>query len=297
MMTLDSQSADEHFTPSDLERVLSDTFVKRIDYGEELASTNSRASELAVEAPDDRSCVLVLTDNQTAGRGRGANRWWSARGALTFSVLFRPNAFHLPTSRWPQMSLTAGLAVCEAIESLLDDVTLAIKWPNDVYLGGRKVCGILVEAADGGRGSLVFGSLILGIGVNVNNSLEHAPHDLREKVIALSDVTVGPIRRVDVLVAILQRLAARLVWLGSGADGLQQAWRRRCLLTGRSVEIELPSRRLIGVCRGIDHDGALIVETDAGTERCLSGVVVKGTEASVATGRHRPPASPPRNSP
>ena len=275
MMTPDAPFADASFSPGDVDRILSDTFVERVDYRTELASTNSRAIELAAEAPDDRSCVLVLTDNQTAGRGRGSNRWWSTTGALTFSVLFRPDAFHLPVSRWPQTSLTAGLAVCEAIESLLDDSlrrdsTVGIKWPNDVYLGGRKVCGILVEAADGPRGRLV-----LGIGVNVNNSLAHAPHDLRERVIALSDVAAGAIRRVDVLVAILQQLATQLAWLGSNVEGLQEAWCRRCLLTGRSVEIELPARRLIGLCRGIDHDGALILETDAGPERCLSGVVVR----------------------
>jgi BirA family biotin operon repressor/biotin-[acetyl-CoA-carboxylase] ligase len=162
------------------------------------------------------------------------------------------------------------VAVCEAIESLLNDVTLAIKWPNDVYLGGRKVGGILVEAADGPRGSLV-----LGIGVNVHNSPANAPHDLREKVIALSDVAAGAIRRIEVLLAILQHLATRLNWLGAGEEGLREAWRQRCLLTGRAVEIELPSRRLTGLCRGIDHDGALLLETDAGTERCLSGVVVR----------------------
>jgi len=270
MTTPDTPFADVRFSPDDVDRILSDTFVERVDYRTELASTNSRATELAAERPEDRSCVLVLTDNQTAGRGRGANRWWSTTGALTFSVLFRPDAFHLPASRWPWMSLTAGLAICEAIESFVAGATVGIKWPNDVYLQGRKVCGILVEAADG-RSS----SLVLGVGINVNNSLNDAPRDLRERVIALRDVAAGAIRRVDVLVAILQQLAMRLAWLSSGAEQLQETWCRRCLLTGRNVEIELPSRRLIGLCRGIDHDGALILETDAGIERCLSGVVTR----------------------
>jgi BirA family biotin operon repressor/biotin-[acetyl-CoA-carboxylase] ligase len=270
-----AQPVDDRFAPGDFTRIVSDTLIDRVDYHDEIESTNSRATQLDAESPDDRSCVLVLTENQTAGRGRGANRWWSTSGALTFSVLYRPNAVDLPANRWPQLSLTAGLAVCEAIESLLSDVTLGIKWPNDVYLNGRKVCGILVEAATGGRGSVVGSSIVLGIGVNVHNSVENAPHDLRDKVIALSDVVAGTIRRVDVLVAILQQLATRLDWLGADVAGLQEAWCRRCLLTGRSVEIELPSRRLIGLCRGIDHDGALIVETEAGRERCLSGVVVR----------------------
>ena len=227
-MTSKSQTmhpVDDRFAPSDIARIVSETFIDRVDYHEEIESTNSRATQLAAAAsantvPDDRSCVLVLTENQTAGRGRGANRWWSTRGALTFSVLIRPNAVDLPTDRWPQLSLTAGLAVCEAIESLLSDVTVGIKWPNDVYLSGRKVCGILVEAGGGQPGSGVIGNIVFGIGVNVHNSAENAPHELRDKVIALSDVATGTIRRVDVLVATPGRLLDHFTCVGEETDSL-----------------------------------------------------------------------------
>jgi len=259
----------DRFTPADLARIVADTFIERVDYHDQIESTNTRAAEVATaDSPDDRSCVLVLADHQSAGRGRGANKWWSTRGSLTFSVLLRPDVLQLPTNRWPLVSLTAGLAVCRAIESLDKNLTARLKWPNDVYLSGRKICGILVEAATGERGNI-----LLGIGLNVNNSADNAPDDLREKVIALSDVAEGKIRRIDVLVAILQQLAVRLDPLGSGTEGLSEEWRQRCLLTGRTVEIELPSRHLTGICRGIDHDGALLVETNAGIERCLTGVV------------------------
>ncbi len=264
----------DHITPDDLARNVADTFVDRVDYHDEIESTNSRATQLATASAnttsDDRSCVLVLADHQSAGRGRGANKWWSTSGALTFSVLLRPEALQLPTNRWTLLSLTAGLAVCHAIESLDKSLNARIKWPNDVFVDGRKICGILVEAATGERGSI-----ILGIGLNVHNSANHAPDELREKVIALCDVAAHPFRRVDLLVAILQTLATDLAQLTTGVDQLREEWRKRCLLTGRTVEIELPTRRLTGICRGIDADGALLIETNAGTERCLSGVVVR----------------------
>jgi BirA family transcriptional regulator, biotin operon repressor / biotin---[acetyl-CoA-carboxylase] ligase len=267
-MIPDSPLSERSFSQADLERILAETFIDRVDYCPQVPSTNSRALQLAEETPDGSAC-LVLTDHQSAGRGRGGNSWWSTRGALTFSVLFRTPDFDLPVSRWPQLSLTVGLAVCEAIESLVPGATPALKWPNDVYILNRKLSGILVEAADGSRGSIV-----LGIGVNVNNSLELAPPEIRDKAIALCDATRVELRLVDVLVAVLERLAARMKWLAAGIDDLQETWSRRSLLTGKNVVIELPTRRIAGLCRGIDRDGALLVDTDSGLERCLAGVVV-----------------------
>jgi BirA family biotin operon repressor/biotin-[acetyl-CoA-carboxylase] ligase len=263
---------DAAFSRDELDRIVAETFVERVEYRAEFASTNSRALELAGDDSDSASCTLVLADRQTDGRGRGANRWWSAEGALTFSVLVKPDHFRLPTRRWPQVSLTTGLAVCDAIDELLSDSTARLKWPNDVYLGGRKVCGILVEANDGRERNLV-----VGVGVNVNNSSSAAPPELREKSVALCDVAGRSVRRIDVLVAILGRLATQLDRLSSAnnelSEELPSQWTRRCLLTGRRVEIELPHGRRTGICRGIDADGALLVETDAGIERFVSGVI------------------------
>jgi BirA family biotin operon repressor/biotin-[acetyl-CoA-carboxylase] ligase len=265
------------FSRDALDRIVAATFVERVEYRPEFASTNSQALELAGD--ESASCTLVLADRQTDGRGRGANRWWSAAGALTFSVLVKPDHFRLPTRRWPQVSLTTGLAVCNAIDSILanpavGDSTARLKWPNDVYLGVRKVCGILVEATDGEKRNLV-----VGVGVNVNNSSTAAPPELRETSVALCDVAGRPVSRLDVLIAILQQLATQLARLSAPSrelnDELREQWTRRCLLTGRRVEIELPLGRRSGLCRGIDADGAIVLETDAGTERFVSGVIAR----------------------
>jgi BirA family transcriptional regulator, biotin operon repressor / biotin---[acetyl-CoA-carboxylase] ligase len=263
-------SSDLKFSSADFDRILASTFIEHIDYCNELPSTNTRAMQLAGELPDHVCPVLVLTDSQTSGRGRGTNLWWSDNGSLTFSVLVRPLEIHLPAGRWPQLSLTAGLAVCDALESLIGGLKSRIKWPNDVFVSGRKICGILVEAASGQRRSV-----IIGIGVNVNNSAVHAPPELREAFVALRDLAPGPIRRVDVLLVILKQLDSRLKYLVSSFDALSNEWSERCLLTGRTVEIEFHARRISGLCRGIDEDGAILLDTPTGRERFLSGVVTK----------------------
>ena len=267
-MTTEPTTAGDRLSPHDLERVLNETFIDRVDHCAESPSTNSRALELAAAAPDDDQSILVIADRQTDGRGRGANTWWSADGALTFSVLIKTLQFAVPVSRWPQLSLTTGLAICEAIESVRPQLTTTIKWPNDVYLGGRKVAGILVEGADVNRGRL-----IVGIGLNVNNSMTGAPAELCDKATALCDAVGQRVSPIEMLVAILRKLAARLEWLSRGTAELQAVWSQRCLLTGCHVEIELPTRRIAGHCAGIDGEGALVVNTEDGAERCLSGVV------------------------
>jgi BirA family biotin operon repressor/biotin-[acetyl-CoA-carboxylase] ligase len=255
------------FTPADLQRIESETLVRRVELHGELPSTNDlalqRAADEGVLAP-----LLVLAERQTAGRGRGANRWWSAPGALTFSLLLDAAAANLPTERWPQVSLTAGLAVCEALQRFLPPVEIGLKWPNDVYLLDRKVCGILVETS-----SRRVGMLVLGIGINVNNSFAAAPPDVRAIATSLTDVGHCDYDLTDVLIGVLNQLADRLQLLAAGSDKLWQRWQTFSMLTGRTVHLEAGSRQVTGLCKGIDRQGALILQTESATERFFGGIV------------------------
>src|SRR5690606_15388684 len=129
-------------------RIRSETFVRHVEQHVEIGSTNDRALELAAD-PELPTPAIVLTERQTAGRGRGANVWQSRPGALTFSLLIDPPAGLAP-ERVPLVSLAAGLAAREAIASAAPGHIAKVKWPNDVYLDGRKVCGILTEVAQSG---------------------------------------------------------------------------------------------------------------------------------------------------
>jgi BirA family transcriptional regulator, biotin operon repressor / biotin---[acetyl-CoA-carboxylase] ligase len=271
MTSSDEDAGQRRLSLGDIDRILSNTFIQAVDYYETLPSTNTRAIELAADKRSEhRLPVLVITDVQTAGRGRGLNRWWSSQGSLTFSVLVGPETVRLAPKNWPQISLAAGLAVCDAVEQLVGGLQPALKWPNDVLVNGRKVCGILAEVAGGQPGSLV-----IGIGVNVSNRSTIAPPELQSSVVALEELSPHKVSRADVLVAILQRLDARVHWLASSPDALYGEWSRRCVLTGKNVEVEIHSRRIVGVCRGIDQDGALLLRTVHGDQRCLSGTILR----------------------
>ncbi len=260
-----------------LQRIVEETFIERIDYQETLESTNNRSHELA-DLPANQFPLLVWSEFQTAGRGRGSNRWWSSRGALTFSLTLATEMAELPSERWPQVSLTVGLAVCEALEQLLargvPPTSLAtlpaveLKWPNDVYIEGRKICGVLVEVPRGPAKRL-----LLGIGINVNNSLSEAPAELQDAATSLLDLTGRQFELDELLVLVLQRLAAQLSPADFWNTQVREGWRRRCLLTGKKIQIDLEVRQRSGICRGIDDEGALLLEVDGTIERHFAGVI------------------------
>ena len=256
--------------PLNIQRIAAESFVQRVAYQEEVGSTNDWALQLAVRQ-DAVFPLLVATERQLAGRGRGANQWWSAAGALTFSTVVDATQQHLPPAAWPRLSLTVGLAVSEAVEQLLPRHAVRLKWPNDVYLEGRKVCGILIEGVPQRPGVLV-----VGVGLNVNNSFRNAPAPLSSTGVSLAEVADRDFDRTDVLLAVLNRLARHLDGFGfADSESLAEAWRRRCYLEGRTVTLEMGPNRVTGVCQGIADDGALLLQSDTGVHRYYAGTVAR----------------------
>jgi len=255
----------------DLDRLNAAGLVAQIDYHESLPSTSDRA--LALAASDSALLpLLVLALRQTAGRGRGTNRWWAESGALTFSLALETPPHLLPPDRWPQVALVAGLAVCEALQSLVPAAELHVKWPNDVYLAGRKVCGILSESVAGWRDRLV-----VGMGVNVNNAIEGTgDSDLAHFATSLVEFDGLPRDRTSVLLAILDQFDLRWrEFLAGGFASLAPSYRQRCLLTGKTVTIQQPAAEpIVGRCRGVDDEGVLLIQGLAGEHRVRSGSVV-----------------------
>ena len=257
------------FSELDLDQVQRETFVEQIEFHERISSTNDRALKLAAEEPGCYPLpLLVVANSQTDGRGRGTNRWWASEGSLAFSLLLEPGKAELPPSCWPQVSLHVGLAVCEAIEELLGDRQPRLKWPNDVYLESRKMCGVLVEVP-----SVAPRMLVVGIGVNVNNTLANAPAELAGSAIALCEVAGRDFSLATVLTRLLVHISEILSWIGTRDEELRQRWRARCMLTDRYIQLDLGTRRIQGVCQGIDDQGALIIQTNEGIDRCFGGVV------------------------
>lgn len=255
------------FSPQDLLRITDETFVRRVEFHDELPSTSDRAIKLAADAALNTP-LLVLAELQTAGRGRGANRWWSGEGALTYSLVLDLPALGLPTEQAPPMSLVSALAVRDTLYHFLPDADLQLKWPNDVFANGRKVAGLLLETA-GGR----LDRVIVGIGVNVNNSLADAPDEIRANATSMMDERGSPLELAAVLIAVLRQLSVEYSALAAGEMDLPSRWRAHCLLDGRRVQVVRGKNTTAGTCCGISKSGALIVENDLGRHELNSGTV------------------------
>jgi BirA family transcriptional regulator, biotin operon repressor / biotin---[acetyl-CoA-carboxylase] ligase len=258
------------------------SFIRHVEIHDKLPSTNDRAMQLtlfaALETP-----ALIVARRQLAGRGRGSHAWWSSDGALTFSLVLEPAAWNIAVAQWPRLSLTAAVAVCDAIEDCgLGETnsnpkseirnpksSAAIKWPNDVLIDGKKVAGILLESPGGAAPAK--DRLVVGVGINVNNSWSIAPHDAGSSGTALCDVTGCSQDPDAILVAFLNAFEERLRQLSRNDPGLPSDWQRLSWLTDREVEVTSDGHALSGTCLGIADDGALLVQTPTATERIYSG--------------------------
>jgi BirA family biotin operon repressor/biotin-[acetyl-CoA-carboxylase] ligase len=246
-------------------------FAGHIHHYFKISSTNVAAMQAAVEGAPEGS--VYLAEEQTAGRGRGTHRWHSAQSAGIYcSVLLRPA---LPPADVLVLSLAAALAVHSAVTSVAASigipVDLDLKWPNDVLLGERKVCGILTEMnAEPTR----VHHVVVGIGMNVNH--DRFPAELHKQAVSLRMLTGSDWSRVDLAAALLKSLDREYGWLlgDPAARGsiLQRFSDRSSYVQGRDVHVE-ENGGFDGVTQGLDSRGFLQVRTDQGLRTVLSGTV------------------------
>jgi BirA family biotin operon repressor/biotin-[acetyl-CoA-carboxylase] ligase len=236
-------------------------FARTIEISAELGSTNDRARELiAGEAPLP---ALVVAERQTAGRGRGANRWWTTDGALTFSVAIDAAERGLAIEQNGLVSLATAVAIVDAVRETTG-LTTGVKWPNDVYLNDKKLAGILIESPRPGR-------LVIGVGINLANRFDDAPDEVRARATSLVEHATA--KRQAVLVAFLGALDLRVAQIAAGDASLIEAARAACVLTGKLVSLRDGERVSTGKCIGLADDGALQVQTDSGVRSFYAGTI------------------------
>lgn len=252
----------------DASAIMSSTFVRHVELHDTLPSTNDRAIELSA-SPDLPTPTLVAARLQTAGRGRGKNTWWATEGALTFSLILDTSQWGITQRDWPRLSLTTAVAICDALASFVPSELLSIKWPNDVLLQGAKVSGVLIESAKS-AGSAAD-RLVVGVGINVNNSQRNAPTDVPIGSIALCDVAGDRCETQAVLLPFLLAFDHRIQQLSADDVRLAEDWQRLCSTQGRMVEVVVDGRSKCGRCEGISEDGAIRLSTPTGVERFYSG--------------------------
>jgi len=242
-------------------------FSKNIHHYYKIGSTNTVAMEAASAGAPEGS--VFLAEQQTAGRGRGANPWHSARSAGIYcSVVLRPA---LPPSDVLILSLAAGLAVHAAIQDLDPRVVLDLKWPNDLLIDGKKCCGILTEMnAEATR----VRHVVVGIGINVNQT--SFPADLQTLATSLHLSTGTEWSRVELCAALLKSLHQEYRELLEHADAqrsiLRRFQERSSTVRGRRVHVD-ENGGFEGVTEGLDPHGFLQVRTAQGVRTVLSGMV------------------------
>lgn len=254
----------------DLARIAASGLVASLDYQPSIPSTQDRAIEWAQKA-NLQTPALVLTSQQTAGRGRGSNTWWAMDGALTFSLIVDADQTPASDQTDPRQSLAAGLAVCEVIRELVPESECGLKWPNDVYLAGRKICGVLVQSVARGTGQCR--RTLFGIGINVNNPLGNAPLEISAAATSLFDVTRRHYELTDLLLMVVERLARELAALTQSDPEQAEQWQARSLLTHRRVRLRHGTSELEGRCLRVDAEGALVLATTGGQRRVVSGAI------------------------
>ena len=257
------------------------------------ASTNAALKEIAGRS---RAGTTIVTDEQTNGRGRLGRTWLSEpRLDLTFSVLLRPRVV---PAKGHLLALATGVAVAEVLEQRFGlEGQVSLKWPNDVFLAGKKVCGILLEAsADADR--ILWA--VAGVGLNVNSEpsrvLASLPPDLaaewqgRPQPISLKEHLGVAVPRAPLLAALL----ARLTWWWAGLDWtstvptLLGEWRKRDALAGRPVEVFAGAGRservAAGIAAGIGAEGQLLIRTKPCGAGGIEGADEQGTKGAAEDG-------------
>ena len=229
-------------------------------------STNAVAKQRA--AADAPHGLLVSADHQTKGRGRMQRVWHSPPGRnLYVSLLLRPA---VPPARVPQLAIVVAVALRAALAEHLPDLPVRIKWPNDLWIGGRKVCGILCEM-EAETGAVHH--VVVGVGLNVNTASDELPGDLRETATSLRIAAGREVPRVPLLAAFLNHLEPMLdKW--SDAEDLSPflaAYEDGSLLHGREIRVEQLHGVLVGRAEGIGPRGELLLRTEAGLVGVYSG--------------------------
>ena len=235
-------------------------------------STNTQARQLAENGA--REGEIVVAEQQIRGRGRLGRNWISPPFVnLYLSVVLRPE---LPPAHAPQLTLTAAVAVADAVASFTPDAP-AIKWPNDILVRGRKLAGILTESSVSAER---INYVILGIGVNVNFAQALMPETIRERATSLMECAGTAVNREAFLQRLIQHLDRCYGILGeSGFERIAPRWEAYFNLREKRVRVEMGDEALAGVAKGIDSNGALIVESERGQfHRILAGDVVPLTD-------------------
>jgi BirA family biotin operon repressor/biotin-[acetyl-CoA-carboxylase] ligase len=241
-----------------LERSISTTLIGRpVYYVPEISSTNTYALTLCSKGAKDGT--LVITNYQTHGRGRQRRSWRAPRGkALLFSLLLTPPS---GLRGLQLLTIIAAVSVCEAIRQLYG-LAVSIKWPNDILIDGRKVCGILTElTSKSGKTAAV----VVGIGININQKVSELPRVAGTPATSLLIERGEKTSRLELLPRVLERFEHYYrQFCKDQRDQVINQWRRLSSTQGKQLSIQTLEQSFIGTAVDIEADGGLVIRKDNG---------------------------------
>ena len=219
---------------------------QKVIYYPRLTSTMDAAREMARQgAPEG---TVVVAGQQTAGRGRAKRVWLSPKGSIALSIILYPERDYLP-----YLIMLASLAVVRSI-ALVTGLEAQIKWPNDVLINGKKVCGILIES-DVQRNRVAY--VIIGIGINANFRLAAFP-EISPVATSLSDELGKDVSRLDIIRHLLAEIERLYLTLPDG-EPVYQVWRDKLVTLGKRVRVTSGETILEGIAESVARDGSLLL--------------------------------------
>lgn len=251
-------SKPDKVTANEIGLGLQTEFLGRTVYFEEsVASTQQIAARLAYEGAAEGT--IVVAEEQTAGRGRLSRKWHSPKGTgIWMSIILRPT---VPVHQAPQLTLLTAVSVAQAIEKYTD-LSVGIKWPNDILINGKKAVGILTEMqADPDK----INAVIIGIGINVNQKQEHFAEDIQHIATSLAMEADKSFVRAELMQMIfLQMEKLYKEYLEHGFGVIKLLWESYAMSIGKEITARTIKQTIIGVAKGITADGVLLLEDQDG---------------------------------
>ena len=251
------------------EDLLSQGWLKSCQHFTEIDSTNSVARRMGSEQSELQFPALLVADRQTQGRGRGGHVWWSPDGCLMLTLVITSEQLPADRSLWSQLALLTGVSAAAAVDTVCPELNVQLKWPNDLYLKGKKLGGILIESFSGERVLSSERTLFaIGIGINVAMDWQSAPNEVQSRATCLSQATARTIKPEEVLHELVVQLASHINrWKGQPACWFDD-WHQRCFLSGRVISVntlrDSGKQILSGLCEGVAQDGQLLLRTENG---------------------------------
>ncbi|MBR2666281.1 biotin--[acetyl-CoA-carboxylase] ligase [Methanobrevibacter sp.] len=256
----------EHIKASEISKDLDTTWAgKNLYVFDEVKSTNTVAKFLAMNGAENGT--VVISEKQTDAKGRSGKAWASPIGGIWLSLIVKPNVDY---SKLPMITIGTGVAVAKAIERT--GITSAeIKWPNDIIIHDKKVCGILTEAVTTFN---TIDSVIIGVGIDANIDIEDFPEELQDGTTTLAN-ELGRKEDENVLIRLFLEEFEKIAETFNNGDyeSILKDWRKRSYSVGKIVEVREPfNKNFDAYVVGIGREGALIVEKIDGTlEKVISG--------------------------